>query len=299
MSEFDFEELDKAVKGALGTSPSATAAPSTAMASDTTDNLNVSQPVDSSAPAPAQPTPTPAPRPTTGRFMDIVSSSRPMPSRPELSRPVAPEETPVLAAASFEEEVTAAPTPTPLESPFLPDAKVEKRPLGMPETDGRTPDFAPSPKLSIHEELEAALQEEVPEHETVALPDPLAFAEAQQAASVEPPVVSQTPPEVIEVAPEVPSQELPVEPTPVAEASVSEPVPAPAVQASIPQQYTEHPAVQSETATAIYNPETLHQPLLTAGKKHSGVWTVLWIFLLVLLGAAAGGAFYWFVLPLI
>lgn len=296
MSEFDFEELDKAVKGALGT-PS-TVAPATMTVDDVSNEVTPPASSDTPPSVSAQSAPAPVSRPTTGRFMDIVPSSRPVPSRPEISRPSMTDEAPAQAPASFEEDTTPS-APTPLESPFLPDAKVEKRPLGMPETDGRTPDFAAAPTLSIHEELEAALQEEVPEHETVSLPDPLAFAEAQQSASGEPPVITETTQEVIEVAPEVPSQELPAESSPVAEASVFEPAPAPAVQASIPQQYTEHLAVHPEAATAIYNPETLHQPLLTAGKKHSGVWTVLWILLLVLLGAAAGGAFYWFVLPLI
>ncbi len=279
MSEFDFEELDKAVKGALGTTPS--------------------QPVPPAVPQPASIN---TPRPAVGRFMDIVPSSRPVPQRPDVSRPVAAVPEVYTSAPVLAEEVpSSSSAPSPLESPFLPGAKVEKRPLGAPENDSRTPEFNTAPSLSIHEELEAALQEEVPEHETVTLPDPLAFAEAQQATSVEVPVEPEVP-EAPQAPPEpeasAPIQETSVEQQPTRDAPTFD-TPAPAVQASIPQQYTEQSAAQADTPTAIYNPDTLHQPLLTAGKKHSGVWTVLWILLLVLLGAAAGGAFYWFVLPLI
>jgi hypothetical protein len=75
-------------------------------------------------------------------------------------------------------------------------------------------------------------------------------------------------------------------------------VEVPAGPASITQQYTEQPSANQQSGS-IYDTENYHQPLAHNAKKRSGAWVILWIFLLVILGAGAGVAFYFYVLPML
>lgn len=99
----------------------------------------VSSPV-SSAPAPVPtPTPTPAsPPPPTGRFMDVMHPSSDM--RNPLTQPTVPSPASEMPAGinpipATPSTPSSAPTlnqaPAP-QSPFLPNAEVQKRPLGSP-----------------------------------------------------------------------------------------------------------------------------------------------------------------------
>jgi hypothetical protein len=65
---------------------------------------------------------------------------------------------------------------------------------------------------------------------------------------------------------------------------------------SISQQYKEQP-VANQSSGAIFDTETYHKPLTVQPKKRSGALTIVWIILLIILGAGAGVAFYLFVLP--
>ena len=75
-----------------------------------------------------------------------------------------------------------------------------------------------------------------------------------------------------------------------------EPVIEPTPSASITQQYTEQPREEADSG-AIYDTEAYHKPLVDAKKKSSGVWLAVWIVVLALIGAGAGLAFYFFILP--
>ena len=210
MSEFDFDELDRAVNNALtGDQPAAS------------DAQGSARPLDPVAPqaAPAAPvsqTPTPslqpersaAPNPAarraapSGRFMDMVHPSsdmrsstsgsvastpsqaqRPAQSQPQVKPAAAPE--PSAPSWASDHHVPTGPASIPdaapapkqsaepdlgfieedepraLESPFLPDAKVEKRPLGgLASTEGLQFEETPSLSKSIEEALsEVALVE--------------------------------------------------------------------------------------------------------------------------------------------
>lgn len=102
---------------------------------------------------PERPTSPAVKRPNSGRFLDMVHPSADMransaaaPARPLPPLPVAP------AAKS---EPTASATPnTPVGSPFLPDAKVEKRPLGgaKPATEDVSDDTSALETVSINNE---------------------------------------------------------------------------------------------------------------------------------------------------
>lgn len=352
MSDFDFDELDKAVTGALGTDTPSQDAP----AALPSDSAKTPASDDRSAriePEPRDDTPVdtssrvaPAARRNAGRFMDVVHPSSDMRSRTSTagssdaansSTPTTftpPTDTPVVDTTDTSEKVESqADTDTaaqdtawsaPLDSPFLPDAKVEKRPLGgtAPVVDldaalGAFDDSSTS-KQDAQELLDAPEEEpklEAPDEQRLeaAMPDPIDFAGLRGDTALEEPKDAplDTPaPEVnLPTEPELPAEpapaldlslenDAPVPPTPIA----TEPTPAveePIGPTSITQQYKEQPSAE-QSSGAIYDTETYHQPLVAAntGKKHSGLWTILWIFLLVILGAGVGVAFYLFILPM-
>ncbi len=106
-------------------------APSEPVAVRTESPAVASQPIVPPAPqapaptAPAAPAAVQAPRPTTGRFMDVVHPSSVMKS------PAALDATPPIRANTGAQPVSAAsPEANVPLTPFIPDAKVEKRPLG-------------------------------------------------------------------------------------------------------------------------------------------------------------------------
>ncbi len=192
MSEFDFDELDRAVNTVLSGGGASGGAMGNAMgdatgdakANDTTvTSLAAATPVIVPAPAPPSPiTPAAAPEPlsspavtpavrrSTGRFMDMVHPSSdmrataPAPSAavsrtaPALSSIASSQVAPVpavsaaSAGASPFSDALLAPVdfdePRSLESPFLPDAKVEKRPLGGAAAPGDELSFTDMPSLS-------------------------------------------------------------------------------------------------------------------------------------------------------
>ena len=318
MSDFDFDEIDKAVNGALGTNETQTSetaeTPETAepeqrgSLTSTREESSPEQPASTSMPA--------ARRGSSGRFMDMVHPSSDMrrtnaetsspatsttsrstvepasriPEPPTFYQEAKPAPAPVLEEAPTQEADAPSEQPTadwssPLESPFLPDAKVEKRPLGgIGDAPVPQNNFFTEPKEELLEEPEEELKIEAsgePLLEAHTLPDPIDFSESKEAAKVEEaekPAEAET---VVETNHDVPS--------PALEEEIAGP-------ASITQQYKEQPS-DAKQPGAIYDTESYHQPLTTPPKKRSGAWVFLWIFLLVVVGAAAGAAIYLYVLP--
>ena len=305
MSEFDFDELDKAVAGAIGTdSTDVTKKEDTSVVTVSETSKTTEDPEISTTKV------APAARRTSGRFMDVVHPSSDMRTRsaPAFVTPSkAQDEQPSLEVS---EDQPINEGPKPLESPFLSDAKVEKRPLGGvgPEPSSQAqsePEPEESKKPEESEETEPQTLLEAPEEELLLeanYPDPIDFA-AQSSAldsenedtgapfKVEDEATEQTIEQLDELETSVESEDKAT--APVAEASNQ-----PTGPTSITQQYTEQ-EVKSQESGAIFDTENYHQPLTAAPKKHSGVWTVIWILLLVILGAGAGVAFYLFVLPLL
>lgn len=170
---------------------------------------------------------------------------------------VAPEEDliPELALPAPLEDIAVSP----LESPFLADAKVEKRPLGafsLPESD-----------LPLLEDFN------------------------DQFGHVEDMVVEEA--EVIEVAEPTEKEELLLE---AHNDSSDLPLPGPT---SISQQYTEQVSTTSEPTAAIYDTDAYHQALVHQPKKHGSGQIILWIIALILAGGGIGAAIYFFVLPML
>ncbi|MFY9227993.1 MAG: hypothetical protein WAO28_01545 [Candidatus Microsaccharimonas sp.] len=306
MQDIDFDELDRAVSSTLSpTRPSNT---------EKTDAVPVGTP-DSATPRPVAP----AARRSSGRFMDVVHPSSDMrpAERPERSAPRPPEpvqQQPERSAPAttdwpdpldfhgFKDEPEAeAPKPepepvsnnddassTPLESPFLTDAKVEKRPLGA---------FSANDTPSLSDQIDAENAAEIAPIEAEDVPlleapdEELLTAETE--TKDEPPVVPEVP--VEEKKPEV--EEL------TEEVSKDEPTPVTAIEEptgpqSITQQYKEQPS-SNQTSGAIYDTEAYHQPLVHTAKKKSGALVVIWILALILVGAGAGAGIYFFVLPML
>ena len=168
------------------------------------------------------------------------------------------------------EQPADEPQPAPMSSPFLPDAVVEKRPLGAhadmsaseepartDETDGAPegpPELPPAPEV-LPEELSGDLVS----IESGAQPS----AAAEQSTDTE----------------GAPTEESP---------------PAPTGPTSISQQYAEQPSTGDQTTTPIYdaaNYPGVVQPAKPA-KKSSALKWILWIVLLIVIGVGAGVAYY-------
>lgn len=317
MSDFDFDELDRAVNGVISDEPVDTASSAPAVdipQRSTIDATPVSATSSTSTPAPSA---APAVRRSSGRFMDVVHPSSDMRSGTPASQ-VAPRQSPApVAPKPVVEE--SAPDPfdaledwqKPLESPFLPDMKVEKRPLGG--LSGETPSIADFDALEL---LEAP---DDPRIEAHVMPDPIDFAVAPELEEAEAPSevpAEPTPESFPEIVAEPTTKEI-IE-TPKVETSKpesaeitshdsvgygqgafqTEPQDVPVGPSSISQQYTEQPSTSPESG-AIYDTEAYHQPLAVATKKKSGAWVILWIILIVLLGGGAGAAFYFYVMPML
>jgi len=320
MSDFDFDEIDKAVNGALSNDtpdePRGSLASTRSDDEKTTQNSTPqSQPV-SSIPA--------ARRGSSGRFMDMVHSSSdmrrangevsssprssvgsgfqaPTPSvpkppvlHPEPPASIAPEpEVDVLADNDEQENDWSVPQ----ESPFLAGAKVEKRPLGgagvEPTADAYGSSLFSQPKDVLLEAPEEELMLEAPDEPRIeaSFPDPIDFSETLKAVDTD-----NTENTLVLT---------PVEPEPViteqVETKWDESAPVsnePIGPTSITQQYKEQPAAVQEPG-AVFDTEAYHQPIAHPVKKRSGYWVILWIFLLVVLGAGAGAAFFFYVLPML
>jgi len=304
MQDIDFDELDRAVSSTLNPARSSNTA--------NTDEVPVRVP-DPVTPQPVAP----AARRSSGRFMDVVHPSSDMrpAERSERSAPRSPEpvqqepERPAPATTDWpdpldfhgfkdEPEVeTPKPEPaldnvdtsgTPLESPFLTNAKVEKRPLGAFSAND-TPTMSDQIDAENAAEIEAVEAEDVPLLEA---PDEELLAagvetKEESSATVETPMEDDKP-EVEEISKEVSEEKSSPATTPE----------EPTGPQSITQQYKEQPS-SNQTSGAIYDTEAYHQPLVHTAKKKSGALVVIWILALILVGAGAGAGMYFFVLPML
>nr|HMM62403.1 hypothetical protein [Candidatus Saccharibacteria bacterium] len=178
-------------------------------------------------------------------------------TKPELEPQITPELT-------VDESLNAASS----NSPFLPDAKVEKRPLGAfsSEHSNETPTTTPEDKKPVDDQpLGPVGHDEVDTPLPAELQDNVLSIEADSTT----PATLDTPTR----------DEEPVGPT------------------SITQQYTATPSTNKEKPGEIYDTKAYHKALKTPPKKKSSWWLVVWIVLLLVVGTGAGAAIYYFVLP--
>ena len=313
-TDFDFDELDKAVNSALGGTSSDDSNVQASESAPKSDDASVPAPKPAEEPAkeaspPATP---PAVRRSGGRFMDVVHPSSDMRANAPASVPVPPvfnrsEPTPTPATtptpkpveSKQDDDILGEDWNQPLESPFLPDAKVEKRPLG-----GLVPsqiDF---------DELELLEEPDDPRIEAHAMPDPIDFA--QQNGHVELPEE-----DAALIVPEPAAQKEEAQPAKPVEAKTDDygagygegsfqeapsrglaPEEEPAGPASIQQQYKEQPSTAPESGS-IYDTEAYHKPLIPNAKRKSGIMVIVWILALILIGGGLGAATYFYILPML
>lgn len=174
----------------------------------------------------------------------------------------------------------------PLQSPFLADAKVDKRPLGA---------FAASPNVAVDAFAAPPTTPDQP-----AATDETTQSEQQP---VTPPTPAVLPDELKSDIVAIESDDGAVEIEKTEVTATIQPSVQPAAAAtvslgttSIKQQYQEEPSTTPVEHAPIYDSEPYHQPLTHPAKKKSGWLVVLLIFLLLILGAGAGAAIYFYVL---
>lgn len=176
---------------------------------------------------------------------------------------------------------------SPLESPFLTDAKVEKRPLGafsgadadLPLLEDPIP-FSNNPAPTPMPTLDADFEPEVvelshEEHEETPHELHEELLKLDGHAQDEPLLEATNPPDKVSTLGDVSTG-----PT------------------SITQQYKETPS-DTPLSGSIFDTEAYHQPLAHATKKRSGALIVVWIIALILVGGGIGAAIYFVVLPML
>jgi hypothetical protein len=256
-----------------------------------------------------QPTTDAAPLSPSAPVMDMIAPAQKRPTLEPtnpVTLPPAPEPEPPVEKT--------APSNEPWSSPFLPDAQVEKRPLGGSSTSETGLSDA------IAEELSKVLPAEEPavdnSPETNKKPEepaePMADKEAAEPES-DKPAKEHASPDDLQLAPEPADAPLPAElnsdlvaiesgqkstateETYTPAAPVESPAPTASLQASsalttssIPLQYNEQPSTGDSSHQPIYDNEAVHQPLAHPPKKKKGFLIIIMIVLVVLLGGGLG-----------
>lgn len=212
---------------------------------------------------------------------------------------IAPEETP-------EEEAPKAPEP--LSSPFLPDTKVEKRPLGGLATekalDDEKDEEPPKEELSPVESMAETSKEEtasVPEmssdkkdEDEFSKMDAMATEPAKSLNEVNEHIPEEYKNELLAVEQNLATSVDSSEEKPASEATSTSDTPSAPVIASIPQQYQEKPSTGETTSGAIYDTDNYHKPVAHPAEQKSGWMWVIVILALIVIGGLLGAAAYFF-----
>jgi hypothetical protein len=172
-----------------------------------------------------------------------------------------------------------------MASPFLPDAKVEKRPLGRPtdptefESTSSSDEISMTPAGIVSDNLSPNPDAQLPEQPLPAELDSKLLDIETSTASLP---GESTAPSSVPVKSNSESSSSSVG----SNKSLS--------SASIPQQYKVQPKVSDANASGtIYDTASYHQPLAHPPKKKPGWLWVVAIILILLLGAAGGAVAYY------
>ena len=256
----------------------------------------------------------PTTSPTAKAGADIVPAAKPAPT-PAVETPVAPapvSESEAVVESTEISEPEVITEPAPLATPFLTDAKVEKRPLGgnsasVDATDNSaTIDVAeganqmpsePAPAVDLPAELSgdvlAVESNDLTHHADMGVQNNIMTdipqATLDVAQSDEPSAASEPSPTTEATPEQAPEQAL----TPDSDAASQ---PDSAARASIMQQYTEQPSTGDQSNGSIYDTATYHQAIQPGdtAKKHSPVKWIILIIILLVVGAAGGAAAFYF-----
>lgn len=226
---------------------------------------------------------------TPAPALETTSGSLPPTNAPDHipAPPPVVEET--IEAASPEE--VPVPVTEPLTSPFLADAKVEKRPLGGEPLTGVTPPVAEASAMA------PANVEPIP---VAPAPAPIADAKADDSsvmdtitdpAKTEEDATVHIPEEYQDALLEV--EKGSIDPLATDQQNLSESsADIPAAAMTIPKQYQEKPSTGETDSGAIFDTDHYHKPLAHPPAKKSGWLWIVGIIVFIILGAAAGAAFY-------
>jgi hypothetical protein len=203
---------------------------------------------------------------------------------PEIPEIIPEVPTDTVAPTELSVEVSEPDDDQPLSTPFLSDAKVEKRPLGTNSTEDL--DHAPVTSETMSEDETPDAENQLP-----AMPEP---TPATLPAELQTDVLS------IESDAPVESSDNVDEPrNETSDETKSGTVAATATSVgptSIQQQYTEQPSTGDASTGGIYDTDSYHRPLAHPAKKKSGWMWVVWVLLLLILGAAGGAIAYLYLL---
>lgn len=204
--------------------------------------------------------------------------------KPAVDVSAKPEEAPKVEE-SKESATPLKESEAPLTTPFLPDAKVEKRPLGMP-TPAEEPDH--TPVLTPESSQGSSVND--PDDQLPALPkdvEPILPAELQDDLMA---IEADTNAGIPKTEEGQPIENLPKQKPIVA--SVTPEPPVSNGPTSIPQQYREEPSTGDQGNGAIYDTDTYHKPIEHPAKKKSGWMWVIWILVILIVGAGGGAALF-------
>lgn len=190
-------------------------------------------------------------------------------------------------------------TVRPLESPFLADTKVEKRPLGgivnKDKTPAEEPNHAPVLGALMTEDMNAddANSQLPAEPDTVDRPLPPELHSDLMAIETDGDTVSTASSDVKvddSVQASGDTTEKPAVPVAIATKTIA--TQTTIGSTSISQQYKEEPTTSDQSNGSIYDTDSYHQPIVHPMKNKSGWLWVVWILLLLLVGGGAAMALY-------
>jgi hypothetical protein len=249
---------------------------------------------------------------------EIVDIVKPEPKQATPAPAFSWTETPSITSEPEVKELDLIEDTDVLESPFLTNTKVEKRPLGAFSAD--EPQSTPFLDLTdaLKEEADAEIATQTASDDvtqpsqsiddTPALNEESFDLETSEEKLFGIEEDSQTAEIDSLKLLEQPEARPLLEKDTTADSAVAARTPqlvqvsAPAVSlgvASIPQQYTEQPVSDDQPSGAIYDTESYHQPLSHPKKNNAGWLVIVWIVGLILFGAGIGAALYFFVLPML
>jgi hypothetical protein len=200
------------------------------------------------------------------------------------SKPV--ESTLVVPELPKSESLAPKEPEAPLTTPFLPDAKVEKRPLGSPTSPVEEPDHTPI----LNPESSQGSSVNDPDDQLPAIPkdvEPILPAELQGDLMA---IEADTNSGIPKTEEGQPIENI-LKHKPM-ESSVTPEPPVSTGPTSIPQQYREEPSTGDQGNGAIYDTDTYHKPIEHPAKKKSGWMWVIWILVILVVGAGGGAALF-------
>lgn len=206
-----------------------------------------------------------------------------------------------------EADVQPEPEEKPLSSPFLPDAKVEKRPLGgipveiaeeaEPTPDTAQADTSTTDTESLARDGETTAEENSADKETpseeVSSDD--ADAPAPAPSEVKKPLPEELNGEILALESSTTGEgEDAKDPAESTEMIAVESQPATGGPTSIPRQYDEQPSSGDQSNGSIYDTDSYHQPLAHPEKHKSSWGMIIAIIVLLIVGALGGAAYFYF-----